>query len=199
MLTKDNALVWMATFSQEVIANKEFLSELDSPIGDGDHGFNMARGLTETQLALEATPPATLTDVFKTVAMQLLSKVGGASGPLYSSAFLAMIKAIDNKDTLTNEEVADMLQAGLESVMMRGKAVVGEKTMIDLWTPAVIALREGSLTNDLIDTLVEATAPLKATKGRASYLGDRSIGHVDPGSYSSGIFFKALLLSGVLE
>jgi dihydroxyacetone kinase-like protein len=198
MLTKDNALVWIELFANEVIANKELLSDLDAPIGDGDHGFNMARGLAAVQEALQATPPATLTDVFKTVAMQLLSKVGGASGPLYSSAFLAMIKAIDNKPTLTTDEVADMVQTGLESVMMRGKAQVGEKTMIDLWTPAVQAMRHGTLTNDHIDRLVEATAPLKATKGRASYLGDRSIGHIDPGSYSSGIFFKALLKAGVL-
>jgi dihydroxyacetone kinase-like protein len=198
MLTKDNALVWIATFADAVIAKKEFLSDLDTPIGDGDHGFNMARGLAAVKEALEATPPQTLTDVFKTVAMQLLSKVGGASGPLYSSAFLAMIKAIDNKETLTNEEVADMLQAGLDSVKMRGKAEVGEKTMIDLWTPAIIALREGQLNDSVIDQLVEATAPIKATKGRASYLGDRSIGHIDPGSYSSGIFFKAMLQSGVL-
>ena len=198
MLTKDNALVWIELFANEVIANKELLSDLDAPIGDGDHGFNMARGLAAVQEALQATPPATLTDVFKTVAMQLLSKVGGASGPLYSSAFLAMIKAIDNKASLTTDEVADMVQAGLESVMMRGKAQVGEKTMIDVWTPAVQAIRQGSLTNDHIDRLVEATAPLKATKGRASYLGDRSIGHIDPGSYSSGIFFKALLKAGVL-
>jgi phosphoenolpyruvate---glycerone phosphotransferase subunit DhaL len=139
-----------------------------------------------------------LTDVFKTVAMQLLSKVGGASGPLYSSAFLAMIKAIDNKETLNLDEVADMLQAGLDSVKMRGKAEVGEKTMVDLWTPAIKALREGKLNESSIDAMVEATAPIKATKGRASYLGDRSIGHVDPGSYSSGIFFKAMLQSGVL-
>ena len=198
MLTKDNALVWIATFADAVIAKKEFLSDLDTPIGDGDHGFNMARGLAAVKEALEATPPQTLTDVFKTVAMQLLSKVGGASGPLYSSAFLAMIKAIDNKETLTNEEVADMLQAGLDSVKMRGKAEVGEKTMIDLWTPAINALREGQLNDSVIDQFVEATAPIKATKGRASYLGDRSIGHIDPGSYSSGIFFKAMLQSGVL-
>lgn len=198
MLTKDNALVWIATFANAVIAKKEFLSDLDTPIGDGDHGFNMARGLAAVQEAFVATPPETLTDVFKTVAMQLLSKVGGASGPLYSSAFLAMIKAIDNKETLTNDEVADMLQAGLDSVKMRGKAEVGEKTMIDLWTPAIKALREGRLSDSVIDELVQATAPIKATKGRASYLGDRSIGHVDPGSYSSGIFFKAMLQSGVL-
>jgi dihydroxyacetone kinase-like protein len=198
MLTKDNALAWMAHFTQAVITNKELLSELDTPIGDGDHGYNMARGLAATQEALDTAPPATLTDVFKTVAMQLLSKVGGASGPLYSSAFLAMIHAIDNKDTLSNDEVADMLHAGLESVQMRGKAQVGEKTMIDLWTPAIAALRDGRLDETLIDELVQATAPLKATKGRASYLGDRSIGHVDPGSYSSGLFFKALLASKVL-
>jgi phosphoenolpyruvate---glycerone phosphotransferase subunit DhaL len=198
MLTKDNALVWIATFSEAVIAKKEFLSDLDTPIGDGDHGFNMARGLAAVQEAMTATPPQSLTDVFKTVAMQLLSKVGGASGPLYSSAFLAMIKAIDNKETLNLDEVADMLQAGLDSVKMRGKAEVGEKTMVDLWTPAIKALREGKLNESSIDAMVEATAPIKATKGRASYLGDRSIGHVDPGSYSSGIFFKAMLQSGVL-
>jgi phosphoenolpyruvate---glycerone phosphotransferase subunit DhaL len=198
MLTKDNALVWIATFSEAVIAKKEFLSDLDTPIGDGDHGFNMARGLAAVQEAMTTTPPQSLTDVFKTVAMQLLSKVGGASGPLYSSAFLAMIKAIDNKETLNLDEVADMLQAGLDSVKMRGKAEVGEKTMVDLWTPAIKALREGKLNESSIDAMVEATAPIKATKGRASYLGDRSIGHVDPGSYSSGIFFKAMLQSGVL-
>lgn len=198
MLTKDNALEWIRLFSEEVIAHKEFLSDLDTPIGDGDHGFNMARGLQATMDALQATPPATLADVFKTVSMQLISKVGGASGPLYGSAFMGMIKAIGTEESMDHQAVTQMIQGGLDMIVMRGKATTGEKTMVDVWTPCVHALQAGTITEAQIDSWVEATTPMKATKGRASYLGDRSIGHTDPGSFSSGLFFKTMLRAGVI-
>lgn len=197
MLTKDSALEWIRLFSEEVIAHKEFLSDLDTPIGDGDHGFNMARGLQATMDALQATPPATLADVFKTVSMQLISKVGGASGPLYGSAFMGMIKAIGTAESMDHQAVTQMIQGGLDMIVMRGKATTGEKTMVDVWTPCVQALHAGPITEEQIDSWVDATTPMKATKGRASYLGDRSIGHTDPGSYSSGLFFKTMLKAGV--
>jgi dihydroxyacetone kinase-like protein len=198
MLTKDNALEWIRLFSEEIIANKELLSELDTPIGDGDHGYNMARGLQASMDALQATPPATLADVFKTVSMQLISKVGGASGPLYGSAFMGMIKAVGSSETLDHAGITQMIQGGLDMIVMRGKATTGEKTMVDVWTPCVNALGQGMITEEQITQWVDATTPMKATKGRASYLGERSIGHTDPGSYSSGLFFKTMLRAGVL-
>jgi phosphoenolpyruvate---glycerone phosphotransferase subunit DhaL len=198
MLTKDNALEWIRLFSEEIIANKELLSELDTPIGDGDHGYNMARGLQASMDALQATPPATLADVFKTVSMQLISKVGGASGPLYGSAFMGMIKAVGSSETLDHAGITQMIQGGLDMIVMRGKATTGEKTMVDVWTPCVNALGQGMITEEQITQWVDATTPMKATKGRASYLGERSIGHIDPGSYSSGLFFKTMLRAGVL-
>ncbi|MBC1650955.1 dihydroxyacetone kinase subunit L [Listeria booriae] len=186
------AVQWLQDFSDCVIQNKQLLSDLDQAIGDGDHGINMARGLTELQKALVEKEPASVKDTFKTAGMTILSKVGGASGPLYGSAFLAISKAIDT-DTLTEIQLIEALEAGLAGIEHRGKSHAGEKTMIDVWEPVIHALRQDELTSDVIEASLQKTKDLKATKGRAAYLGDRSIGHLDPGAYSSALLFQALL------
>ena len=167
------AVKWMQVFNQKVEAEKDHLSELDGPIGDGDHGANLARGTA---------------DVLKTVSMALISKVGGASGPLYGSAFMGMMKAEQ-----AGQDLAGVLEAGADMIEKRGHAQVGEKTMVDVWRPVIEAVKRDQLTNEVIDQAVLSTKDVVATKGRASYVGERSIGHIDPGSYSSGLLFKALL------
>lgn len=186
------AVQWLQDFSDRVIQNKQLLSDLDQAIGDGDHGINMARGLTELKKMLLEKEPANVKETFKTAGMTILSKVGGASGPLYGSAFLAMSKAIDT-DTLTESQLIEALEAGLAGIEHRGKSHAGEKTMIDVWEPVVNALHQDELSSDVIEAALQKTKDLKATKGRAAYLGDRSIGHLDPGAYSSALLFHALL------
>ncbi|HEM3683897.1 TPA: dihydroxyacetone kinase subunit DhaL [Streptococcus suis] len=186
------ALLWMETFNKKIQENKDYLSELDSPIGDGDHGGNMARGMAAVMQELAEKDYETADQVFKVVAMQLLSKVGGASGPLYGSAFMGITKA-----SQAGADLADTLQAGLDMIQKRGKAELGEKTMVDVWVPVIAALRENQLSVELIHEAVQATKDIVATKGRASYVGERSIGHIDPGSFSSGLLFEAMLEVGL--
>lgn len=185
------AIEWMHTFNQKIQSNKDYLSELDTPIGDGDHGGNMARGMTAVIKNLDNNEFSSAADVFKTVSMQLLSKVGGASGPLYGSAFMGITKAEQSEST-----ISEALGAGLEMIQKRGKAELNEKTMVDVWHGVIEAIEKNELTEDRIDSLVDATKGMKATKGRASYVGERSLGHIDPGSFSSGLLFKALLEVG---
>ncbi|HFI0702101.1 TPA: dihydroxyacetone kinase subunit DhaL [Streptococcus suis] len=186
------ALLWMETFNKKIQENKDYLSELDSPIGDGDHGGNMARGMAAVMQELSEKDYETADQVFKVVAMQLLSKVGGASGPLYGSAFMGITKA-----SQAGADLADTLQAGLDMIQKRGKAELGEKTMVDVWIPVIAALRKNQLTVEVIREAVQATKDIVATKGRASYVGERSIGHIDPGSFSSGLLFEAMLEVGL--
>lgn len=186
-------LKWMQLFAQKIQDNKDLLSELDTPIGDGDHGGNMARGMTAVMEQLEGKEWNSPDEIFKIVSMQLLSKVGGASGPLYGSAFMGLTKSAQ-----TGASLVDSLQAGLDMIQKRGKAAVGEKTMVDVWTPVIAALRAGQLTLEAIRQAVDQTKDLQATKGRASYLGERSVGHIDPGSYSSGLLFEALVEAGLV-
>ncbi|HEO4180513.1 TPA: dihydroxyacetone kinase subunit L [Streptococcus agalactiae] len=185
------AIEWMHTFNQKIQSNKDYLSELDTPIGDGDHGGNIARGMTAVIENLDNNEFSSAADVFKTVSMQLLSKVGGASGPLYGSAFMGITKAEQSEST-----ISEALGAGLEMIQKRGKAELNEKTMVDVWHGVIEAIEKNELTEDRIDSLVDATKGMKATKGRASYVGERSVGHIDPGSFSSGLLFKALLEVG---
>lgn len=184
---------WMQLFAEKIQDNKDLLSELDTPIGDGDHGGNMARGMAAVMEQLNGKEFASPDEVFKIVSMQLLSKVGGASGPLYGSAFMGL-----SKSAQAGASLADSLQAGLDMIQKRGKAVVGEKTMVDVWTPIIADIRAGQLSLDTIRRAVANTKDLQATKGRASYLGERSIGHIDPGSYSSGLLFEALMEAGLV-
>ena len=179
---------WMQLFNEKIQNQKAYLSDLDTPIGDGDHGANMARGIAAAVESLAAKDFASAAEVFQAVSMQLISKVGGASGPLYGSAFMGMAKA--EKD---GKDLSGVIQAGLDMIQKRGKAVLGEKTMVDVWSEIPVSLQSGDLTHEKIGSLVEATKDMKATKGRASYVGERSIGHIDPGSASSGLLFEALL------
>lgn len=175
-------------FSEKIIDNKEYLSELDTPIGDGDHGGNMVRGVKALQESLAEDEFDSAADVFKTAAKALMGKVGGASGPLYGSAFLQISKALAGGDDLL-----EALEAGRDGITKRGKSSVGDKTMIDVWTPALELLADGDVSTDDLAQLAEDTKELKAKKGRASYLGDRSVGHIDPGAMSSVYFFQALV------
>ncbi|EPR4668970.1 dihydroxyacetone kinase ADP-binding subunit DhaL1 [Listeria monocytogenes] len=193
---KDWALRWLNDFGERVQENKQLLSDLDQAIGDGDHGINMARGLGELKKAFTEKEPADLKDVFKTAGMTMVSKVGGASGPLYGTAFLNMSKAVD-ADTIDAVGLTKVIEAGLEGIEKRGKSHAGEKTMIDVWEPVVHALHQEDLTDNVVDAALQKTKDLKATKGRASYLGERSIGHLDPGAYSSALLFHAMLQTEV--
>lgn len=180
---------WMTLYQAEVGKNKDYLSQLDTDIGDGDHGNNMARGMTAVADGLEKDKPVDLAHAFQNIAMSLISKVGGAAGPLYGTAFLEMAKAAKSGGT----DIPNLLQVAADGVAKRGGAKVGDKTMVDVWEPAAKDAQAGQLNDANIDKLVDATKPLRALKGRASYLGERSIGHLDPGAVSTGMLLKTLL------
>lgn len=185
-LTAEMARKWLILFNKKIQEKQDYLSNLDTPIGDGDHGHNMARGMTAVVAALNDNQ--TLQEVFKATAMALISKVGGVSGPLYGTAFMEMAKT-----AATSDQLSDLLSAGLAGIIKRGGAQVGDKTMVDVWTPIVTEIQKGSLTKIEIEEFVMATADLLAKKGRASYVGERSIGQIDPGCQSSGFLFESLL------
>ncbi|MDO5049709.1 MAG: dihydroxyacetone kinase subunit DhaL [Actinomycetaceae bacterium] len=194
-------LAWI-TNSQQAIADARIeLIDLDRKIGDGDHGENMDRGFTAVRKAVEKDEPADIQTALKLVAKTLMSTVGGAAGPLYGTAYLRAAKAADGKAELGAAELADLFEAALGGIQARGKAVEGEKTMVDAWAPAAKAAREaadrGESAADALRAAAaagregaNATEPMKATKGRASYLGERSIGHLDPGAVSSAILIE---------
>ncbi|EOH91778.1 dihydroxyacetone kinase subunit DhaL [Enterococcus pallens] len=193
-LTAEKIQAWLNAFTDAIEANKDYLSELDTPIGDGDHGNNMARGMAAYQAAFEKQQPATISDTLKILSMALISKVGGASGPLYGSAFMNMTKATKGLAVITSEkQLGEIVNQGLQGIQARGKAVAEDKTMVDVWIPVAAALKNGELTSEVIEAAKEHTKDLVAKKGRASYLGERAIGHIDPGAASSGILFKTLL------
>ena len=186
-LTVNNLIDWINNFSAKIEQNKQYLSDLDTAIGDGDHGFNMSRGMNAVSQKLDLEPK-TITDAFKQIAMTLISTVGGASGPLYGTAFLEMAKK-----SATSDDIDELLDAALAGIKKRGGAKPGDKTMVDVWSVLVPEVKAHNLTQEKIDSAVAATKDLVAKKGRASYLGERSKGHVDPGSQSSGYLFEALL------
>lgn len=188
MVDIKNVLNWLNEFASLIEQNKAYLSELDTPIGDGDHGNNMSRGVLAMQSQFAKTSFNEVSDIFKTTAMALMSNIGGASGPLYGSAFMEMAKvAKDSHDLPT------IIQAGLNGITKRGKALTGEKTMVDVWQPVCDALSLNQLTQQVIDNAVASTQLMLATKGRASYVGERSKGHLDPGAVSSGYLFTSML------
>ena len=190
----DKVSKWIELFGEKITQNKERLNELDTAIGDGDHGSNLTRGAAAVKEKVAENDYDNLADLFKDVGITLVSKVGGASGPLYGSAFIGMAKKA--KET---EDMGELLAAGLEGIQKRGKAVIGEKTMIDTWAPVLEKIQADSLSENDIEEALQSTKDMKATKGRASYLGDRSIGHIDPGAQSSAYLFEALLEAGVLD
>lgn len=176
---------WLDDWLADLKANKDYLSQLDQKIGDGDHGNNMARGAKAVEDKLAEKPAENTSDLFMQVAQLLMSKIGGASGPLYGSAFLAMATAAKNSDDLTA-----IFAAGLDKIKQRGKAETGEKTMVDMWQAAIDALEADDTSVDRLDQARDEIIAMKASKGRASYYGDRSVGEMDPGAESSYYLFK---------
>lgn len=190
----DKVSEWIERFGEKITENKEHLNTLDTAIGDGDHGSNLTRGAAAVKEKASESDYDNLSDLFKDVGMTLVSKVGGASGPLYGSAFIDMAKEAKETDDIVN-----LLAAGLGGIQKRGKAKTGEKTMVDEWAPVIEHVKDDSLTEEVITEILQDTKDMKATKGRASYLGDRSIGHIDPGAQSSAYLFEAMLEAGVLD
>lgn len=193
-LTVKEIQEWLSAFGQTIEKNKDYLSELDTPIGDGDHGNNMNRGMSEYKIAFEAKQPTTISDTFKILSMALISKIGGASGPLYGSAFMNLTKATKDITEITSQkQLGELLETGLAGIQSRGKANPGDKTMVDVWNTVVQDLKNSDLTKASIEAAKEHTKEMVAKKGRASYLGERSIGHIDPGAASSALLFQDLL------
>ena len=194
------AEAWVREFASSVSAARAELTRLDQAIGDGDHGANLSRGMTAAVDALSGDTPG---DVLKLVGRTLISKVGGASGPLYGTAFRETAKALGDAAEVDDATFATALRAGLDGIVRLGKAEEGDKTMVDAWLPALAALDaavgSGSSLADAAAEAAkaaaagtEATIPMQARKGRASYLGPRSVGHQDPGATSSTMLFAAL-------
>lgn len=197
----DQVYAWVRAFAAAMAENKEYLTELDSAIGDADHGINMNRGMQAVLAKLEGDRQADAGALLKTVGMTLVSTVGGASGPLYGTLFLQMGTSATGKSDLSGDDWAAALAAGVVGVQRRGKAELGDKTMIDALVPAVeavsSALADGSTLDEALRRSAEAaqrgmtaTIPLVARKGRASYLGERSANHQDPGATSSWLLLR---------
>lgn len=202
---------WLDAITRAVADRADYLTQLDSAIGDADHGVNLTRGFGAVAAALEEASPETVADVFVRVGATLITKVGGASGPLYGSAFRAIGKALPPGPSVTTAEFGAALQAGLDAVQRLGAAALGDKTMVDAFAPAVLAFAKSlsdseSLSDEPGGGLaaaaaaasaaaaegMQATVPMQARKGRASYLGPRSVGHQDPGATSTALIFAAL-------
>jgi dihydroxyacetone kinase-like protein len=197
---------WLREFARVIGENAQFLTDLDAAIGDADHGINMDRGMTAVIEALDSgeagTAPSDMSALCKQVGMTLVKSVGGASGPLYGTFFLRMAGALSASDGVDAAEFAKALRAGVEGVVQRGRAEAGDKTMFDALAPALdaldAALASGSgLGAGLADATIaaekgrDATESMVARKGRASYLGQRSVGHVDPGATSAAMLIAA--------
>lgn len=166
---------WLMKFTKEINENKSYLSDLDTPIGDGDHGNNMGRGVSAFEDAFKKEEPTTISDTFKVLSMAMISKVGGASGPLYGSAFMNMMKATKDVDIINSQEqLGKIIEEGTNGIQARGKAEAEDKTMLDVWLPVTEALKNNQLTADVIENAKEHTKNLVAKKGRASYLGERA-------------------------
>lgn len=200
-ISRDDVLVWIKTYAETVRENRDYLTQLDAAIGDADHGVNMDRGFQAVVGKLPELADKDIGTIFKTVGMTLLSTVGGAGGPLYGTLFLQAGMKTAGKMDLNLEDWLVTLEAAVNGVVMRGKAEVGDKTMIDTLSPALEALKQASEENlPLGEALqlslvagkkgMESTIPLVAKKGRASYLGERSAGHQDPGATSSYLLLK---------
>ncbi|MEU0192889.1 dihydroxyacetone kinase subunit DhaL [Streptomyces afghaniensis] len=195
MLDADFFRRWMTATAASVDREAERLTALDSPIGDADHGSNLQRGFTAVTAALEKEAPGTPGGVLTLAGRQLISTVGGASGPLYGTLLRRTGKALGDAAEVSPEQLAEALRAGVDAVRTLGGAAPGDKTMIDALVPAVDALGDSfTAARAAAEEGAVATTPLQARKGRASYLGERSIGHQDPGATSA-----ALLVAGLAE
>ncbi len=204
MVTKEQIVQWLQAVAVVLEHNKDYLTELDAAIGDADHGINMNRGFQKVVSQLPSVADKDIGSILKTVSMTLISSVGGASGPLYGTMFLRASTAVAGKSELTDEDMVVLLQAAVDGVVQRGKANLGDKTMLDALSPAVDAFKQavadGASTQEALQQAVAAaeqgmknTIVLVAKKGRASYLGDRSANHQDPGATSTYLILKTLL------
>jgi dihydroxyacetone kinase-like protein len=202
-VTLDALVTWLSLFRDKVTEQRSYLTELDSAIGDADHGANMARGMGAVMDKIGAAPAGAVDELFKTVGMTLVTSVGGASGPLYGTFFLRMGMSGGSVKQLDADGLGTALRAGLDGVVQRGKAEAGDKTMFDALSPALDAYDAtvasgGSAADGARDAFAaaqvgrDATQPMVARKGRASYLGERSAGHLDPGAASTALLFEAL-------
>jgi phosphoenolpyruvate---glycerone phosphotransferase subunit DhaL len=203
MFSGEQAVEWVSRTAGVVEENAGALTRLDAAIGDGDHGTNMSRGFRAVLQRLDGLTDKDFSSVFRAVSMALIGKVGGAAGPLYGSFYLGMGKQLGSAEEATDAELAAALRAGYDAVVARGKAQVGDKTMLDAWDPALRALdeaiAEGVELGPALDRAaaaaaegMKATIPMIARKGRASYLGERSRDHQDPGATSSHLILQAL-------
>jgi dihydroxyacetone kinase-like protein len=199
--SRDVILAWIKDFAAEIAANRDYLIQLDSAIGDADHGANMDRGFQAVLAKLPGVADKDIGAILKTVGMTLVSTVGGAGGPLYGTLFIQMGNATAGKLELSLDDWIAALEAGVTGVTLRGKANPGDKTMVDSLTPALAALKAAgeaglapaealSQAAAAAEQGMTATIPLVARKGRASYLGERSAGHQDPGATSSYLLMK---------
>ena len=206
IVTTADLEAWVRTFAQLVADNRDHLTELDAAIGDADHGSNMDRGMRAAVAALDESRPATAAALFSKVGMTLVSTVGGASGPLFGTLFIRMAGPLGDADTTSADAVAAALRAGLGGVVDRGKAGPGDKTMYDALAPAVDALDAALGDDEPLSTALkhardaaaagrDATTPMLARKGRASYLGERSVGHQDPGATTVALLLEAATLA----
>ncbi|MCR2033106.1 dihydroxyacetone kinase subunit DhaL [Anaerofustis stercorihominis] len=192
-MTKEKLIKLINDIADKIEENKDYLTDLDSAIADGDHGINMARGFSAVKEKLRTVEDKDCGTILKTVGMTLVSTVGGAAGPLYGTAFMKAGMAVQGKEEISGEDFIKMMEEAINGVKMRGKSEAGEKTMLDSMIPAYDAFKEGlnggaksAMEKALKASAdgVEYTKTIKATKGRASYIGDRSIGHQDPGATS---------------
>ena len=195
MIDRQARKLLFETVAQRVIASADELTDLDRAIGDGDHGANMRRGFEAVLAAVDELAARNLGESLKGVGTTLVMKVGGASGPLYGTLFMSLGKSL--QDEVSREQAADAFAAAIEAVKARGKSDVGQKTMLDVLFPVLGVLREGGtdMTARLRATAraaAEDTIPMRAIRGRASFLGERSIGHMDPGARSSALMVEAL-------
>jgi dihydroxyacetone kinase-like protein len=197
-IDRDHTVAWMQRFAEEMAEHRQELVRLDTAIGDGDHGTNMNRGMQKALEKLQASEPADPGAVLKTTAMALISSVGGAAGPLYGTLLLQMGTSMAGQAEVDQAGFVAAWRAALTGVKARGKAELGDKTMIDALTPAIDALEQAADLQAGLQAAVDgaqqgmnATTPLVARKGRASYLGDRSAGHQDPGATSTYYLFKS--------
>ena len=202
-MTNEDNMRWLARIADVLHEDRTYLTELDSAIGDADHGINMDRGFSAVRSKFPSMESMDIAGQLRTVGSTLVSTVGGASGPLYGTAFLRAGGAVANKQELTPADLVAMLDAFTGGIVARGKAQPGEKTMVDALTPAIAAARQalndGASLAEITQRAaaaaeegMKATIPLLATKGRASYLGERSIGHQDPGATSSWLILRSL-------
>ena len=201
-VSREDVLRWLGALQQVFGENRQRLTDLDAAVGDGDFGISLDRGFTAVQAELTAKSPADLRALFQSAAGVLIKTMGGSSGPLLGTFFLRAGATCGDKSELAPSDVVALFQAGVEGIQQRGKAALGDKTMLDALLPAVDAMRNaleaGSGLTEILErgaaaaeAGVEATKSMSARKGRASYLGDRSVGHQDPGATASYLMFKA--------